>query len=452
MTKFKYHKVFIYLLIIFLLSPISEPEIIIQVPDEVYAGKDFIVNVTLKKEKIEGFSRFIMELPAGLIAEPVNSASADFSFSDKKVRLIWLKIPTSNEISFSFRIKLDPRLKGRFSLNSSFSYIYNNEKKTITNVTKSITIIPSTDIDPSLIVDINEYETKVIEYIKPYTEELKNVACIRQKPEYNKEKNEFIIKLLIQKGGNYKYAKVEEKIPKGFKAVSIDPKFAIFVFKDNILKLLWMNLPPENPFIVQYKLVPIASNITDLPDFDGTFSYLVDGKTLSIPIYQISKDIASLTMEEINNISEIQTSKPLITQFQTAQSPKTATVAPTSKTKITNVSKASEEVKIDYDKSSYDLKPYEGIYYRVQIAAGKKPVSKNYFKKYKLDKDVFREYHDGWIKYTIGNFSIYKEARDYRNFLRNNTDFKDAFVIAYNNGIRITVQEALMISNQKWYK
>jgi len=450
MTKHNWVKILLYLFLLFIINPMVEPELIIQVPDDVHGGKDFVVNITLKKEKIEGFSRFIMELPAGLIAEPLNSANADFTFSDKKVRLIWLKIPSSNEINFSFKVKVDPRLKGKFTLNSSFSYILNNEKKTISVSTKTVNIIPSPEIDPSMLVDINEYESKVIEYIKPFTEDLKNVACIRQKPEYNKEKNEYIVKLLIQKGGNYKYAKVEEKIPKGFKAISVDPKFAIFVFKNNVLKLLWMNLPPENPFIVQYKLIPLSSdNTISVPEFEGTFSYLTDGKTLTIPVYQTSKDLALLTPEEINNISEIQTTKPSIAQFQSSTSIKPSY---TYKEKLSTTQNIETKEKLTGTKGSFDLMPSEGIYFRVQIAAGRKPVYKNYFKKFKLDKEVFREFHDGWYKYTLGNFSIYKEARDYRNYLRNNTNFKDAFVIAYNNGIRITVQEALMISNQRWYK
>jgi len=95
--------------------------------------------------------------------------------------------------------------------------------------------------------------------------------------------------------------------------------------------------------------------------------------------------------------------------------------------------------------------PENGVTYKVQVGAGHKTVASNYFAaKFNLQDNVSTINHEGWIKYLVGSFGEYKLARDKRNKVRNNV--KTAFVTAYNSGQRITVQEALMISNQKWYK
>ena len=95
----------------------------------------------------------------------------------------------------------------------------------------------------------------------------------------------------------------------------------------------------------------------------------------------------------------------------------------------------------------------KGISFRVQICAVHKPVEVIYFKEnYKINEEVYAEMHEGWHKFTVNNVSTYKLARDKREELRSNEMVKGPFVAAYNSGSRITVQEALMIANQKWMK
>jgi hypothetical protein len=45
---------------------------------------------------------------------------------------------------------------------------------------------------------------------------------------------------------------------------------------------------------------------------------------------------------------------------------------------------------------------------------------------------------------------IYKGARNYREIIKDQHKIEGPFVTAYNNGTRITVQEALMISKDQW--
>jgi hypothetical protein len=96
--------------------------------------------------------------------------------------------------------------------------------------------------------------------------------------------------------------------------------------------------------------------------------------------------------------------------------------------------------------------PENGVNYKVQISAAHREVGKDYFaERHRFNGDFSIERHEGWIKYTSGRFTRYNDARDQRTaYISAGHDFPGPFVTAYNNGQRITVQEALMISNQKW--
>ena len=93
---------------------------------------------------------------------------------------------------------------------------------------------------------------------------------------------------------------------------------------------------------------------------------------------------------------------------------------------------------------------YKRQIYRVQILAAHRVAGKKYFyNRHNYNGKFNIENHQGWIKYTTGEFNEYKNARNKRESLQSHK-FPGPFVTAYNRGNRITVQEALMISKQDW--
>jgi len=127
-------------------------------PDRVNAGEDFKVTVTIKKGSLTDYSRFSQDIPLGLSATNVSSPNADFSFDEQRVRIIWLKMPDTNEISVSYLLSVDSRLKGSFSLGGVFAYVVDDERKFLNfDKTRAITIVPNRSIDQALIVDIRDF-------------------------------------------------------------------------------------------------------------------------------------------------------------------------------------------------------------------------------------------------------------------------------------------------------
>jgi hypothetical protein len=427
----------------------------IKAPQEVVAGTEFEVTVNIDKGDLESFSRLQQSFPAGLTAASSQSSNADFTFEEKRVRFIWLRMPRQDNFTVVYKIKVDERLKGTFNIDGKFSYIDQNERKSISMSSEPIQILPSPNIDPALIVDINDFEQQVIPYIPPAGVE-PLMACIRQAPVKEAGGEDYIVNLLVNKETKQKFAKIEENIPVGFSAVSLNSKEAIFTFKNGVAKFLWMNLPSNPYFLVSYKLIP-AEAVTEAPSLRGKFSYLEDEKTISIDIKQTDRDLTSIGPGEIPGLissastpqlAQVPSGTETVTPVKTPQEQaeeKMITKTTTTTPKITPEDMSANQ--------SYMLEPESGIYYRVQLAAGHKKVDiQKYFKKYNLEKEVRREVHEGWQKYSVGSFPVYKEARDYRVHIWNTTVIDDAFVSAYNNGRRITVQEALMVANQEWYK
>jgi hypothetical protein len=430
------------------------------VPAQVNAGSEFEVRITLNKGDLDGFSRFQQNIPAGLSALSDQSSNADFTFTDKRVRLIWLRVPKSDEITVSYKVKVDERLKGNFTLGGRFSYIDNNERKSVDVNAISVTILPSSKIDPSMIVDVNDYEKMFAPVSVPTSAENNNIAVIRQTP-YQGNAGEYIVNLLVNKEATRNFAKIEEDVPEGYIAVALDPKDAIFTFKSQKVKFLWMNLPLDPYFMVSYRLIPRNKAKLPPPLVHGAFSYLVDERTISVPVNERDVQLASLPGNDIQElVAQIRTEPVQETTGQLALvtgneiiSQADNTVKDPAKTENRSSRRKDRRSRNEASELSVLLEQEQGVYYRIQLAAGHNPVNINrYFKRMKIEKEVRIEKLNGWQKYSVGSFPVYREARDYRIHIWNTTPVKDAFVTAYNNGQRITVQEALMVTEQHWFR
>lgn len=456
----------------------SEVSLEINAPESANAGDEFLVEVTINKGDIEGFARFQQDLPVGFTAIPKQTANGKFEFENQKIKIQWMRVPFEQQVTISYAIQVAPTVSGDFNLAGKFSYILNNGVQTATLPPASINIVADETAAGTAASAATTYSYQSVS--------LKNIDCIRQKP-YLNENNEVIVNLLINKGSLRQFGKIQEQIPRGYVAKSIRSKNSIFTFKNSIIKFLWMEMPPEDQFIVSYKLVPEG----EIPDqafiISGTFSYAENERTQTINIAERNVDMSDFQGEDmVAQTTEPTTPtttepEPVIAATTPAVAPViTPTPEPVVETKpepepiattptpqpvepepepiaqTTTLSENTNQPRDNYNQNvaaMVNLPQAEyGIAYRVQIAAGHKLVGKRYFKRLNITDEVQTEIHDGWHKYTVGNFSIYKDAHDYRVYIWNNTPIHDAFVAAYNNGMRITVQEALMIGNQKWYK
>ena len=430
---------------------------------EVEAGGQFDVSVMIDKGDSESFARFSAELPRGLKAVSGSAENADFRFEGQQVKFVWMRLPNLPKLKLSYRVEVDPRLRGSFNLGGELAYIANNTRQTAVVAPRTIVITPSPLVAADKQLDLADYQTSIPAQRDIALSMLK-VRCIRETPTLLSDGQDYVVRILVNRGEALKFAKIEENIPKGYTAEPIDTKDAIFSCEDGVVKFLWMTLPAEELFTVSYRLIPEKGRVDGKPKITGSFSFVQNEATRTIAITQRSVRLQNMTTAELEGLvreSPLSIAQNSATQLDGGtlepQGPseggvefevKHQDIAP-----MRQGRRGGRRSRLVQNMDDFLLAPESGVYYRVQVAAGHRPIDINrYFRRLSLHADVRTERHEGWYKYSVGSFKEYKLARDYRTEIWNTTPIRDAFVAAYNNGNRITVQEALMITSQKWYR
>ncbi|HWY38654.1 MAG TPA: hypothetical protein VNY73_08855 [Bacteroidia bacterium] len=409
-------------------------------PESAQAGSQFIAEVTISKGSLAGFSKFQMELPEGLTAEESDSKGGTFSITGQTVKIIWTSVPSTPDVTVKFRITVKAAASGDKTIQGKYSYIENNVKQQVefspvtikveagsepvttnANPENTNTVTPETT---NTVAATTDPSTTRPEVTSPVVSVVRTVTP-------GKSANTYEVELKVKKDGAKGFAKLQEKIPYGYMATGQKAGESTFTFSssDHIAKFIWTSLPAEDELLVTYKIMPRQGEPRETPAFvEGEFNYLDNQETKK---YLIAKEeltggsaepVATNTPEPVNNNTPEKTN-PETTSGGNTTEPVTAA----------NI-------------------PKEGaVMYVVQVGAFKNGVNvKALSNRYGLS-GVRTEMQDGFTKCITGKHNEYKLARDSRETIKTK-GVSDAFVAAYNSGKRITVQEALMITSQKWYR
>lgn len=453
-------------------------------PEKLKPGQEAVVTVEIDKSTVSGFAKYQITLDDGLTAEMVESAGASFTFNDQKAKFIWMALPDAKKFTIKYRIIAAKTALGNLSLDSRFSYIYENERKNYDLPDHKIAVG-----EPSALA-ANQIKSSIQEKA---SNKSATIGSDRQITSVGI--NQWKVDLTIKKSGLQGFAKIEENIPNGYTVIDLKSSSAVFSLDDTKVKYIWYDIPENETVMVSYKLLPVIAMDATTPKIDGYFSYLKDEETITIPIGETAPAIAQ---EEEILASTPDTSSAIITDAKSIdvpveiaeitepaikEEPKNEAIAKTEKSTVAakkpepkpelkpkpeekpkpetkqpveqNVTADNTTTKARTDANIVNVpEPETGVYYRVQIAAGKNNLKSDLFAKlYNFSEGYKLENQNGLFKYTTGYHQVYKSARDGRERITAKYDkFKGPFVTAYNDGERITVQEALMITSQKWFQ
>lgn len=427
---------------------------IAKVPDNIAPGSSFVMEVTIAKPSVTGFAKLQLEIPAAFVATEVESKSGSFSTSGTFVKVIWTSVPSDAELVIKINIAIPASSSGTKQIKGKFSYIADNVKQEALIEPITIKLGGAEEVVASDAVATDDIANQPAKEPETNTQTNTNNSDGTQSFSKPNEPNatvsvsrkitalgspdEYQVDLTITKGNIKGFAKLSEKIPTGYKADYINESGSSFAFEDGEARFIWTSIPSSEEIKVSYKLTPDPNASIQKPAYiDGSkFSYIENNQTNSVAI-----DKQEITEGEQTTVATA------IPSTNSNQGNTTTNTQPDNTTTTTQPSNNNETT------TTTATTPKSGnVHYSVQIGAFQKSVNAGALgRRYSIKETVKTEMHDGYTKCILGKYNEYKIARDNRETVKGK-GVSDAFVTAYNSGKRITVQEALMVSNQKWYR
>ena len=189
------------------------------------------------------------------------------------------------------------------------------------------------------------------------------------------------------------FTKVTERIPSGCDWQVIEDGGGTVQTLEEGFSIVWFDAPPESPVIYRLEQCPLS----DVHAATGSLSIIHDGVSKELPVIP-----HGLERSHDSATDDAHTGGPVIS-------------------------------------------------FEVQVAATKNGGVTDYFKeKFNFRLETKEEKDGEWWKYTTGHHEEYAGAKSLRNDIREEFPFHGPFVIARAEGRRISVQEALTRTGQRW--
>ncbi|MEZ4800808.1 MAG: hypothetical protein R2809_13740 [Flavobacteriales bacterium] len=443
-------------------------------PSNMKAGEQVLVEVSIDKSDVQGFAKMELVLPQGFIATPAETKGASFTFSERKVRFVWMTLPTEQNFTVSYYIECDPNFSGKYEVSGTFSYINDNQRVDFTIPVKHVFVTQDAVAQNENSNESSEEVTTETTSSEPNVSSVASSDMVCERTVTKLSDLEYQVDLRILNSNIEGFAKVVEVTPELAKTEKLQDAGATVTADKNVIKFVWFEMPVSPIIAVSYKVKLLSASGT--PNISGKLSFVENNNPKEIAVVNESGAEAIAQNNTTSSNSTSETTEPnnrSVTTNETATN-NTSTTENQSNVKEDPIAENTVKSENNAPKSNNSTSntsntttpkntgkpvttapsPEVGVNYKVQIMAAHRVVNKTYFQKVHRYSEGFNiENHEGWVKYTTGLFGEYKEARDERERLK--TDYNSLpgpLVTAYNNGERITVQEALLITKQQWYK
>jgi hypothetical protein len=371
--------------------------------------KTVLVKVLIKNpDGLQGFAKLEDIIPTGFMAKLYESNGVSFSLVNSRARMIWMQVPAATEFFCSYKLIRIESDATTLDLEGTFSYVKDGETQNVPVTTPGIefkagdpAVAEKYKNPPASTAAKDNTPVAAKDAKTPSDKKAGNPASGENKSAGNKEAVAGTTKdnpSAAGKAPSSSAGKKGETTASG--ETSAGKKDAAGASKEKSAQ--------------ESKSSPVQANSK------------ADGKTAE------KKNESSSKEQGAAERSAVQTE----TNTEKAKEQQEATEPVASRPGESGTQRSSSAA---------------GVSFRVQVCAVRTMASTDAVaRELSLSEAITPEMHEGWHKYTIGGFDTYEAAKTLRN--RNSALPTGPFVTAYHAGSRITVQEALMITKQKWVK
>jgi hypothetical protein len=459
----KYLFILIHSLSLFLYSLFSGDNPITvsnNIPKTIAPGQEVPIELKVTKGSMSGFAKLQIELPDGLTLKEMDNKGANYSLTDGIAKWVWSSLPTDEELVVKCILVAESSATGAKTIGGKYSYVENNGKVVVEMAPAEISIgeaaavnnetpaqpanTESTTPANSTSGETNTSVTQSQPTVTPAntnSEPSGNITIQRSISKGSAE-GEYLVDIRISKGITKGFARYSDDMPADLSAKPGRTMGSSFSVSDGKLKFVWVNVPDNEVLEISYTLSGVTKPIV----LNGEYSYLEQNqsKVQNAQPETLTPTGGEQVAVNTNTVpAETNTTTPVETNTGSAVDTNTGSTAATNTTG-TDTSTPSETLPKKEGNVNYMVQI--GAFTNSAVNAGKLS------RKFSISENIKSEMQGGFSKFMVGSHGEYKAARDHREKIRNGNRVNSAFVVAYNTGKRITVQEALMISNQKWFK
>ncbi|MCQ2607859.1 MAG: hypothetical protein MJ197_04135 [Bacteroidales bacterium] len=411
-----------------------------------FMGNEAIVSITTDRANASSMCKIEEMLPAGFTAKAMETQGSEVSTIQNVARFMWTNAPATENFTITYKVIAEKGYNiNDLFINGAFSVYDNGATKSFVisdnynGVSESTaTTASNADNHPIIIADgANNGYYSSADVLKTISN--KNYTASQAQFFSNTAALNTIYQPSFEEIAQFS----EESIPT---QATEDKEYEISQTTETTTtnEIVSTKSNPEliNNILSQGKAV--RPTISTIEAEQNQITQTTTQKTT-----QITTTTTTIT-PVVKQDNKAQEDKKLEVKSAPATKTAVATTAPKSNAKNATLSNknnlAQKETKVSSNASN--------VSYRVQVAASHRPIknTQSFFAKRNVHDAINSEKIDTWYKYTIKNFDTYVNARNLRNAVWEQTPIKGAFVVAYNGKKRITVQEALMLTNQKWVK